>query len=160
MIRRDTPILRWLSIALSFFIMIIPMPEWMAALRPFVLAQVLVFWILETPQKMRLGRVFMIGLLLDLASFAILGEHALRLLLIAGVVHQLRNQFRYYPIWQQALFILAILYADQLVLLIIRQFQGLPMPPPEAWLAPVLAFLIWPWMYMLLDNLRLQNRSK
>ena len=160
MIRRDTPILRWLSIALSFFIMIIPMPEWMAALRPFVLAQVLVFWILETPQKMRLGRVFMIGLLLDLASFAILGEHALRLLLIAGVVHQLRNQFRYYPIWQQALFILALLYADQLVLLIIRQFQGLPMPPPEAWLAPVLAFLIWPWMYMLLDNLRLQNRSK
>ena len=160
MIRRDTPILRWLSIALSFFIMIIPIPEWMAALRPFVLAQVLVFWILETPQKMRLGRVFMIGLLLDLASFAILGEHALRLLLIAGVVHQLRNQFRYYPIWQQALFILALLYADQLVLLIIRQFQGLPMPPPEAWLAPVLAFLIWPWMYMLLDNLRLQNRSK
>lgn len=30
----------------------------------------------------------------------------------------------------------------------------------EIWGSPVLAFLIWPWLYMLLDNLRLQNRGR
>lgn len=160
MIRRDSPALRWLSIALAFFIMIIPMAEWLAALRPFVLALVMMFWILETPRKMGLGRVFLIGLLLDLASFAMLGEHAFRLLLMAGVVHQLRNQFRFYPIWQQSLFMLAILYVDLVVLSGLRLIQGLPQPAIETWISPVLAFLIWPWLYMFLDNLRMQSRSK
>lgn len=160
MIRRDTPGLRWLSIALAFFIMIIPMAEWLAALRPSVLAMVMMFWILETPGKMGLGRVFLIGLLLDLTSFAMLGEHAFRLLLMAGVVHQLRNQFRFYPIWQQSLFVLAILYVDLIVLSVTRVLQSLPQPAIEAWISPVLAFLIWPWLYMFLDNLRMQSRSK
>lgn len=160
MIRRDTPGLRWLSIALAFFIMIIPMSESLSALRPFLLAQVMMFWILETPGKMGLGRVFLIGLLLDVVSFSMLGEHAFRLLLMAGIVHQVRNQFRFYPIWQQSLAILAILYLDQVLLAVIRLFQGLQQQPIEAWLSPVLAFLIWPWLYMFLDNLHLQSRSK
>jgi rod shape-determining protein MreD len=160
MIRRDTPGLRWLSIALAFFIMIIPMSESLSALRPFLLALVMMFWILETPGKMGLGRVFLIGLLLDVVSFSMLGEHAFRLLLMAGIVHQVRNQFRFYPIWQQSLAILAILYLDQVLLAVIRLFQGLQQQPIEAWLSPVLAFLIWPWLYMFLDNLHLQSRSK
>jgi rod shape-determining protein MreD len=160
MIRRDTPGLRWLSIALAFFIMIVPMSETLSALRPFVLALVMMFWILETPGKMGLGRVFLIGLLLDVVSFSMLGEHAFRLLLMAGIVHQVRNQFRFYPIWQQSLAILAILYLDQVLLAVIRLFQGLQQQPIEAWLSPVLAFLIWPWLYMFLDNLHLQSRSK
>lgn len=160
MIRRDTPGLRWLSIALAFFIMIVPMSETLSALRPFVLALVMMFWILETPGKMGLGRVFLIGLFLDVVSFSMLGEHAFRLLLMAGIVHQVRNQFRFYPIWQQSLAILAILYLDQVLLAVIRLFQGLQQQPIEAWLSPVLAFLIWPWLYMFLDNLHLQSRSK
>jgi len=160
MIRRDTPGLRWLSIALAFFIMIIPMSEFLSALRPFLLALVMMFWILETPGKMGLGRAFLIGLLLDIVSFSMLGEHAFRLLLMAGIVHQVRNQFRFYPIWQQSLAILAILYLDQFMLAVIRLFQGLQQQPIEAWLSPLLAFLIWPWLYMFLDNLHLQSRSK
>jgi cell shape-determining protein MreD len=49
---------------------------------------------------------------------------------------------------------------DLLLLTIIRLFEGLPLPSFGFWLSPVLAFLIWPWLYMLLDILRLQNRSK
>lgn len=160
MIRRDTPWLRWLSISLAFFVMIIPMSEWLAGLRPFVLAMVMLFWILETPQKMRFGRVFLIGLALDLAGISTLGEHALRLLIIAAIIHQVRNQFRFYPIWQQSLFVMALLYMDQLVLSVLKLLQGLPQQSFEAWVSPALAFLIWPWLYMLMDNMRLQSRPR
>ena len=160
MIRRDTPGLRWLSIALSFLFMIMPMPTWLSPLRPFLLALVAVFWILETPSKMAFGHLFLIGLLLDLASFALLGEHALRLMLIALLVGRIRSQFRIYPVWQQALILLAILYLDLVVLVVIRIFEGLPPPSAGIWLSPVLAFMLWPWLYMLLDSLRLQNRSR
>lgn len=160
MIRRDAPWLRWISISIAFFMMIIPMSEWLAALRPFILAMVVLFWILETPQKMQFGRVFLIGLVLDLAAISTFGEHALRLLIMAGIIHQIRSQFRFYPIWQQALFIMALLYVDQIVLSALKLLQGLPQQSFEAWFSPVLAFLIWPWLYMALDNMRLQSRPK
>ncbi len=160
MIRRDTPVLRWLSLAAAFLFMVLPFPDWLSALRPFLLALVVAYWVLETPQKMGLGRVFLIGLLLDLASFSMLGEHALRLLLIAGILHLVRSQFRFYPVWQQSGFLMLMLYADLAVLWLMRLSQGVPMVQAEIWGSPILAFLIWPWLYMLLDNLRLQNRGR
>lgn len=159
MIRRDTPSVRWLSILLGFFFMILPMPDWMSAMMPFLLALVMVFWVLETPQKMSLGRVFAIGVLLDIASMSTLGEHAFRLLIICGIVHQFRSQFRFYPIWQQAVFIMAILFIDQIVLWLLNQLQNAPSPGIESLASPIFALLLWPWLYMLLDNWRLQNRS-
>lgn len=160
MIRRDTPWLRWISIAIALLAMITPLPAWLAPLRPFLLALVTVFWVLETPNKMGFGHLFLIGLLLDLASFSLLGEHPLRLMLVALLVGRIRSQFRFYPVWQQALILLAILYIDQVLLAVIRLATGLPQAPAGAWLSPVLAFLLWPWLYMLLDALRLRSRSK
>ncbi len=160
MIRRDTPGLRWVSIGLAFLFMLIPLPEQWAAARPFLLAQVLVFWVLEAPEKMGLGRVFVIGLALDLAGFVLLGEHALRLLVIAGIVHQMRSQFRFYPVWQQSLVLLAVFYLDLFLYWCLHRLQGEIPSTSGLWFSPLLAFLIWPWLYMWLDNLRLQNRSK
>ena len=160
MIRRDTPVLRWLSLAAALLFMVLPFPDWLSALRPFLLALVISYWVLETPQKMGLGRVFLIGLILDLASFSTLGEHALRLVLIAGVLHLMRSRFRFYPAWQQSGFLMVMLYADLAVLWVMRLSQGLPMTQAEIWGSPILAFLIWPWLYMLMDNLRLQNRGR
>jgi rod shape-determining protein MreD len=160
MIRRDTPVLRWLSMAAAFLFMVLPFPDWLSALRPFLLALVVAYWFLETPQRMGLGRVFLIGLVLDLASFSVLGEHALRLVLIAGVLHLMRSRFRFYPVWQQSGFLMLMLYVDLAVLWLMHLSQGLPMVQAEVWGSPVLAFLIWPWLYMLLDNLRLQNRGR
>jgi rod shape-determining protein MreD len=159
MIRRDSPSLRWLSILLGFLFVILPMPEWMSALRPFLLALILIFWVLETPQKMSLGRIFIIGLLLDIASFSTLGEHAFRLLIICGLVHQFRSQFRFYPLWQQSVFILLILYADQIVLWFLSMLQGVPAMGVASLFSPLFAFLVWPWLYMLLDSWRMQSRS-
>lgn len=159
MMRRDSVGLRWLSIAIGFLFMILPMPDWMSSLRPFLLALVLIFWVLETPQKMSLGRIFVIGLLLDIASFSMLGQHAFRLLIICGVVHQFRSQFRFYPLWQQSVFIMLILFVDQIVLWFLTQLQGLPKMQVESLFSPLFSFLIWPWLYMLLDNWRMKNRS-
>lgn len=159
MIRRDTPGLRWISIVLAFLFMLVPLPGQWSGLRPFLLALVIVFWVLEVPEKMSLGRIFLIGLALDLAGFNLLGEHALRLLLIAGIVLQMRSQFRFYPVWQQSLVLLAVLYLDLLLYWILHRLQADTIAS-GSWLAPLLAFLIWPWLYMWLDNLRLQNRSK
>lgn len=160
MIRRDSPSFRWLSVLFCFLIMILPMANWLSALRPFFLALVLIFWILETPQKISLGRVFCIGLVLDIFSFTFLGEHALRLLIICGVVHQFRNQFRFYPLWQQSVLIMILLYFDQLVLWFIRYLQGMSVPVIETLASPFIAFLIWPWLYIVLDNWRLQIRTQ
>ena len=160
MIRRDTPVLRWLSVGAALLFMLLPFPDWLSALRPFLIMLVVAFWVLETPQKMGLGRIFLLGLVLDLAGFSLLGEHAFRLVLMAGVLHLMRSRFRFYPAWQQSGFLMLMLYADLAVLWLMRLSQGLPMTQAEIWGSPILAFLIWPWLYMLMDNLRLQNRGR
>jgi rod shape-determining protein MreD len=160
MIRRDTPMLRWFSVGLAFLFMVLPFPEGLSALRPFLLALVLVYWALEVPQKMGLGRVFLIGLLLDFVSFSLLGEHAFRLVLIVSILQPIRSRFRFYPAWQQSGLLMLILYVDLLVLWLMGLARGIPMAQAEIWGSPVLAFLIWPWLHMLLDNLRLQNRGR
>lgn len=126
---------------------------------PFILALVMIFWVLETPQKMSLGRVFVIGVLLDIASLSTLGEHAFRLLIICGIVHQFRSQFRFYPIWQQAVFIMVILFVDQIVSWLLNQLLNAPSMGVESLASPIFALLLWPWLYMLIDSWRLQNRS-
>lgn len=140
--------------------MVLPVPAWLQALRPFVLALVVVFWTLETPKHMSLYRVMFIGLMLDLAGFTLLGESALRLLLIVGFVLQFRSQLRFHQAWQQSFLLMILLYVDMLLLWILRIVQNLPLPPLESWLSPFLAFLLWPWMHMLLENIRLQSRLK
>lgn len=160
MIRRDTPFLRAVTLAFAFLFVLLPLPDWLSAPRPFLLALVIAYWVLETPEKMGFGRIFLIGILLDLATFSLLGEHALRLLLIAGVLRQLRNRFRFYPVWQQSGFLMLILYADLVLLWLMRNSQAVPMLPAEIGFSPVVAFLVWPWLYIYLDNVRLKNRSR
>jgi rod shape-determining protein MreD len=41
----------------------------------------------------------------------------------------------------------------------IHAFAGDPLPPPTFWLAPVTGALAWPWLFLLLDDLRARLRT-
>ncbi len=61
--------------------------------------------------------------------------------------------------WQQSLAVLALLLNDRFVVLMVRAFAGDPLPPPSFWLAPVSGMLAWPWLFLLLDDLRARQRA-
>lgn len=150
----------WGSIVLAVVLTLMPLPEALRAAKPFWLGLVVTYWALESPERMGLGRAFLIGLAGDLLTGSLLGEQALRLVVVAFIVLRLRSRLRFFPMPQQALAVLALLVNDRVVMLMIRSFvEKLPIEPAHV-VGPFVGALLWPWLFLLLDGLRLRARPK
>lgn len=160
MIRAPTPWLIYGSFFLGLLFAIIPLPETVHAARPYLLAMLLAYWLMEAPLKVGLGTAFIVGLFADLTSASLLGEQALRLVLLAFLVQRFRARLRFFPLWQQALAIGLLLLNDRVVVALIHLVAGAPQQPLLNWLAPVLGMVLWPWLFVLLDMARLRVRER
>lgn len=144
----------------AFALALLPLPDYLAAFRPNWLALVLCYWVLEAPARIGLGVAFMLGLAADLVFGTLIGEQALRLCVIAFIVLRFRPRLRFFTLLQQALAILALLLNDRVVVLMIRVLSGEGLPPWEFWIAPWIGTLVWPLLYLLLDDVRLRLRLR
>ena len=157
---RDGGSLFWMSVGLALLLGLLPMPASVAVFKPYWLALVLCYWLLEVPERIGLGVAFLLGLLGDLVYGTLLGEQAMRLIILAFIVLRFRARLRFFTLVQQALALFALLINDRVVVLMIRGFSGEGLPPWTFWLAPVTGMLLWPWLFLLLDDLRLKLRQK
>jgi rod shape-determining protein MreD len=158
--QRDRSGLMLASLLLALPLSVLPLPGMLADARPYWLALVLSYWLLETPHRAGLGLAFVLGLLADLVSGTLLGEQALRLCVLAFIVLRFRARLRFFPLWQQSLAMLALLLNDRVVVLMVRGFTGEGMPAWSFWLSPGVGMLLWPWVFLLLDDLRLKLRQR
>jgi rod shape-determining protein MreD len=152
--RRDSfgPIL--LSVVAALVLTIMPLPAVLDAIRPYWVALVLVYWCLETQDFVTLGAAFSIGLVLDLITASLLGQHALSLVIMIYLVTRFRARLRFFPPWQQALSVLALLVNDRIILLWIISLRGESLPSLDFLLAPVVGTVLWPWLFLVLDRFR------
>ncbi len=148
------------SIVLAFLLQLMPLPQALLPFKPFWLALVLVYWAIEAPERIGLGFAFLLGLAGDTLAGELLGEQALRLVILAFIVLRFRSRLRFFPIWQQSLAVLALLLNDRVVQLMVRGFSGEPMPSAAYWIAPVVGMLAWPLVFLMLDDLRARLRAK
>ncbi|HET6632542.1 MAG TPA: rod shape-determining protein MreD [Rhodanobacteraceae bacterium] len=148
------------SIALALLLSLVALPPVLAAFKPAWIALVLLFWVIETTDPVELGWVFCIGLLADLFNGSLLGEHALRLTVLVFIAMRFRARLRFFPMWQQTLAVLALLLNDRMLLLMVRAFAGEALPPLAWWYAPFAGALLWPFVFLLLDDLRTRMRVR
>lgn len=154
---------RWVcyaSLAVAVFLQLLPLPDALAPLRPWWPALVLLYWVLEAPERAGLATAFFTGLAADILSGAMLGDQALRLVVIVFLAQRFRARLRFFPMVQQAAALLLLLLNDSLLRWLIRAFAGLPLPPPLAWLAPLVGAVMWPFVFLLLDSLRARLRAR
>ena len=148
------------SLLLALVLGLLPLPEWLSPLRPYWVALVLAYWALEAPQRVGLGIAFVVGVIADLVYGTLLGEQALRLVILVFLVLRFRPRLRFFPLSQQALAVFALLLNDRVLVAAVRAFTGEGWPQPLFWAAPVVGMLLWPWLFLLLDDLRLRQRSR
>lgn len=137
---------------------VVPMPDTVAVWRPHWVALVMIYWHLETGNLRSLGAAFAIGIVLDLTTGTLLGQHALGLVIINFLVGRFRNRLRFFPPWQQALAVGALLINERVVQLWTIGLLERGWPDWSWWLPPVTGMLLWPWLFLLLDALRSQRR--
>jgi rod shape-determining protein MreD len=148
------------SLLVSLLLALMPVPGALAMLKPYWPALVMLYWILEAPERMGLGTAFLFGLAADLVFGTLFGEQAVRLAILAFLALRFRARIRFFPLWQQALAVLVLLLNDRAVVLAIRVFTGEGWPAPGFWLAPAAGMLLWPLVFLLLDGLSQRLRGR
>ncbi|HET7656217.1 MAG TPA: rod shape-determining protein MreD, partial [Luteimonas sp.] len=61
------------SLVVALLLGLLPLPVWLQPYRPNWLALVLVYWLIEAPERVGLGVAFLMGLVADLAFGGLLG---------------------------------------------------------------------------------------
>ena len=143
------------SLLLALVLGLLPLPDLLQPFRPYWLALVLAYWVIEDPDHVGLGVAFIVGLVGDLVYGGLFGEQALRLVVMAYILQRFRARLRFFPMSQQAVAIGGLLINDRIVTAAIHLAIGEPTLPASFWLAPLSGLLLWPVVYLVLDSLRL-----
>jgi rod shape-determining protein MreD len=138
----------------ALLLTMLPLPESMERLRPEWVTMVLIYWCLALPTRIGVGVGFSVGLILDVARGAILGQNALALTIVALLIVQLHQRVRVYPRWQQALTVLMLVALSQMLGLWVRGAVGQPPETWSYWLPSFTSMLIWPLVFQPLRDLR------
>ena len=156
--RKHGSTLLLMSLAMATALTLLPLPYWAEPSRPYWVALVLIYWNLEAGRLRHLGQGFLIGLALDVMTGALLGQHALGLVVMIFLLERFRARIRFFPPWQQAAAVFALLLNDRVIHSWVIALQGNEWPGWTWWMAPLVAVLFWPWLFLLLDGLRRRQR--
>jgi rod shape-determining protein MreD len=147
------------TLVVSMLLMLIPLPHVLDPFKPYWPALVLLYWAMESgDQRVTLGLAFILGVCADMLNGVLLGEQALRLCVLAFIALRFRSRLRFFPMWQQTLAVLALLVNDRFLLLVVRAFAGESTPPALWWASPFVSAALWPFLFLLLDDLRMRLR--
>lgn len=137
----------WLAAVISLLaalvLSVVPVTDAIAAFRPDWVAVVLLYWSLIGPRRHGLLTAFWMGLALDSLTGALLGQHALALLLIVYLSQRFHSRMRVFPVSQLAMAVIVLLSLYQFVLFWIDGVAGRTVPLIDRWAPVVTGTMLW-----------------
>ena len=148
----------WMAIIISLLIALIlamlPMPELAAWFRPAWVLLLLIYWSMTVPNRVGVGTAWMTGLIFDLINGSLLGEHALAFTVVIYFVSRMHLRLCMYPLLQQGFSILVFVFLYQFILYCLQGFVGELPVSHLYWLSSVTSMFIWPWLFVLMRDVR------
>jgi rod shape-determining protein MreD len=141
-----------LTTLIGLILTILPLPQWLAVLRPAFLVLTVLYWSIAAPRAGGLALGFTSGLMLDVFRGAVLGQHALALTTITYVAVREHQKIRSKPAFQQMLIVLGALIVYEFILFAIDGWSGHPMTSPLRWVHAATGALVWPLAVALLER--------
>ncbi|MFQ5468772.1 MAG: rod shape-determining protein MreD [Gammaproteobacteria bacterium] len=138
----------------ALILTIIPLPGWIADIRPDWTLLVLIYWCMALPERIGVGIGWLVGLFMDVTLGGLLGQHALTFCIIAYLTLKLHKRVRVFPLWQQALTVLILLALHKILMLWVDGLIGLQVDVWLYWLPSITSMLIWPVVYLVLRSIR------
>ncbi|MCP4494516.1 MAG: rod shape-determining protein MreD [Gammaproteobacteria bacterium] len=144
----------YLSLVVCLILVILPVPDWVQAYRPNWVALVLIYWSMALPKKVGLWFAFFTGLLVDTLHGTLLGQNALALVVIMFINLNLYQRIRVLSLPQQTLYIYSLLFINQGIISWVEGIMGRPTLLLAFFGAPLIGMLIWPWVFIILRDVR------
>ena len=143
-----------LSLVVALMLTTLPMPAWAEAGRPAWVALVLIYWCMAVPERVGVMIAWALGLVLDVMSGTLLGQNAFGLALLAFIIHRAHQWGRALPLWQQGISVFALVFSYQVLVLWINGIRGIPVSASAYWVTPLVSTVLWPWIFVVLRDLR------
>ncbi|MGB4246875.1 MAG: rod shape-determining protein MreD [Pseudohongiellaceae bacterium] len=145
----------FLSFFVAYLLAIVPFPDWAMNYRPQWVAMVLIYWAMALPYRVGIGFAWVAGLLMDILEGSLLGLNALALAIIAYITLSLHQRLRMFSSVQQSALVLA------LIGLHLMMTHWMKIAAEQAVSSDLLFLLgalssafVWPWMFVLLRQMR------
>lgn len=143
-----------LTIIFAFMLSLMHLPEWAVEFRPDWVALVFIYWAMALPERVGVSMAWFAGLMLDISHGAIIGQHAIGLVIIIYIIHMQHQKLRVCSLLQQAIVILLLLLFNQTLVLWVYGIVG-NIPETDFYFMPsLIGAALWPWIYIILRDLR------
>ena len=143
----------YLSLLIALLFQLYPWVGQGVIYRPAFMLVVLLYWLLRAPNLCNVGTAWLAGLLIDLATGSLLGQHALSFTITAFIALSYQRRLVLFNGWQLAGYVLALLIIERIVILLLKVFAGNE-NPGLAYFWPVVAGLVlWQMMILLFGGL-------
>jgi rod shape-determining protein MreD len=143
-----------LSLVVALILMILPLPDWAQMYRPNWMALMLIYWSMALPKRVGLWFAFFSGIVLDTSLGTLLGQHTLALVIVVYFNLLFYQRIRVLALAQQAIYVFALLLINQVVIAWVEGIMGRPTPLLAYFGAPLIGMLIWPWVFVILRDIR------
>ena len=144
----------WGVIMLSFGVALgltaAPMPSWASPFRTDFVALLVIFWCYVAPDRVGVGVSWMVGLLVDVFQFTLLGQNALSKCLLAYFTGRLGPRMSSQSRWQQSVLVFALLCLDIALVTLIRRYFDQATITFDRVLGAAAGMLIWPILFLAL----------
>lgn len=142
------------TVILALMLEMFPLPDWAQPFRPDWVTLVLIYWAMAIPEQVGVTVAWIFGLLLDVTQGAILGQHAIGLVLVVYLVHLQYLRLRVFSLVQQAMVVFVLLMIKQLLVLWVSGIVGHAPDAGSYFLPSFVGAVIWPWLFVILRDIR------
>lgn len=142
------------TVIVALMLEMFPLPDWAQPFRPDWVTLVLIYWAMAIPEQVGVTVAWIFGLLLDVTQGAILGQHAIGLVLVVYLVHLQYLRLRVFSLVQQAIVVFVLLMIKQLLVLWVSGIVGHAPDSASYFLPSFIGAMIWPWLFVILRDIR------
>lgn len=149
-----------LSSFVALILTIVQVPNWLFSFWPDWVAITTVYWALVLPSRVGSFIAFIIGTLLEVLLVRKFGVIGLGLATIAFIVNSAHLQLRVLSIWQQTLFLILLIGFFKLLTGWLYGIVADFTITTEYWYSLLGSMLVWPFAFILLEELRRKARIR
>jgi rod shape-determining protein MreD len=138
------------TLVVAALLNMMPWSGWIGWLRPDFVALVVLYWVIEQPLRVGFTAAFTLGLLMDVAEGALLGQHALSYTILAYAGIALNRRVRRFSLGSQVAHVIPLLLVNDLIVLGVRMLAGADFPGYPYFLGSFVGGALWPLLSVLL----------
>jgi rod shape-determining protein MreD len=138
------------TLVVAAILNMMPWSGWLAWLRPDFVALVVLYWVIEQPRRVGFTAAFTLGLLMDVAEGALLGQHALSYSILAYAGMALNRRVHRFSLAAQVAHVIPLLLVNDLIIVGVRSLAGADFPGYRYFLGSFVAGALWPLLSVLL----------